>query len=215
MNAQEFASELHKSFSTRRREADLKVGAAEWSGFMFDILCRMARAQNLVPCGKGGGDHGGENRQSLWDFTMYDVWDQPEGDDVDAQSGLLTHWGLPCVVVEHENQHSESAFLNDFWKTLSTHAPLRVAIGYCGSRQNKKGDDLRESWVATINDKSARRPAGWNRAFIEGTEDLIALGFYGMTAADENFRFWIRSHKQWRWEEFTPPGNRSQGGTSR
>ena len=52
----------------------------------------------------------------LWDLTWYE------------RCGDL-RFLAPVAVIEHEKSHDDDHFLDDFWKVMGAHAPLRVKIG--------------------------------------------------------------------------------------
>lgn len=191
MRAVDFANALHAKFNASRRNGHKTKTAGDWTRHVFPLLKDIAEESDLWWAGRGQGKASqryGEAREYVWDFTMYDriVGKQP------AEA-----WNLPCVVIEHENAHSLLAFRFDHWKTLFSHAPLRIAIGYVGKHMAKR----RGEWVQAINDASDAN--AWH--FPPNTEDLIALGYYGMTKADNNFEFWRRRNDEREWTPLTIP----------
>lgn len=185
MSAHAFATALHAQLDAHRADTPDSDAPVAWSAFLFARLKAIASSHGLWWAGRGhrGATRPratvGEHREYLWDFTMYDN---------DAAGA----WNLPQVVVEHENDHSLDAFRFDHWKTLCAVAPLRVAIGYAGKQPSTRAD-----WVTQINVAAREKLNGWY--LPSGTEDLIALGYYGMTQGDGNFRFWRRRGTETEW----------------
>ncbi|MBZ0117784.1 MAG: hypothetical protein K8H88_12350 [Sandaracinaceae bacterium] len=99
-------------------------GADAWSAHVWQVLHRVARGLDVYcACSRGGHEPGcGEQREWLWDLSWY----EPGGDERFVQ---------PLVLIEHENAHGESQFLDDWWKVLAGYAPLRVMIGYTTSAE--------------------------------------------------------------------------------
>ncbi len=177
MTAADFARALHTKFESTRRRGHKTDTSRAWTRHVFPLLADIAKDHSLWWAGRGEGKvspRHGEAREYLWDFTMY----EPDRDGV---------WNLPRVIVEHENSHGFKAFSFDHWKTLCGFAPLRVTIGYRG----KRSAHLRSEWITKINDAAVSASNAWQ--FPPGTEDLIALGYYGMTEASGNFEFWRRT----------------------
>jgi hypothetical protein len=194
MQAIDFASALHAKFDKSRRNGHKTRTAADWTRHVFPLLRAIAKERHLWWAGRGKGEVNpryGEAREYLWDFTMYDRI---------AGKRPAEMWNLPCVVIEHENAYSLPAFRFDHWKTLFSHAPLRIAIGYV--RQTMA--DRRGEWVQEIND--ACEANAWH--FPPNTEDLIALGHYGMTEGNNNFEFWRRRRGQRSWKKLPVPAAR-------
>ena len=192
LDAESFARELHAEFEKKRVKGHKTKTVSEWTRHLFPMLAEIARRKNLWWAGRGYGEgkgelRDGEAREYLWDFTMYHR--------IKGRRAAKT-WNLPCVIIEHENSYNLPAFKFDHWKTLFSHAPLRVAIGYVRKRMASR----REEWVEEIN-RSADRHA-WH--FPPQCEDLIALGYYGMTKAD-NFEFWRRGRSERRWTKLPVP----------
>ncbi len=189
LTASVFAQALHKKFhETRRRSQRLDT-----SHHLFPLLREIAEEHGLWWAGRKAGSadpRHGEAREYLWDFTMYKAV---------AKKRPADAWNLPCVVVEHENLHGFAAFRFDHWKTLLSRAPLRVAIGYVSKTKAKR----RGEWVEAINETSVTD--AWD--FPPNTEDLIALGYFGMTKAD-NFEFWWRHGNNRQWTELAVPSKR-------
>lgn len=189
LDAQTFASELHTRFNDSRAAADETNTAGDWSRHVFPIFADIAEKHQLWWAGLNTGrprPRSGESREYLWDFTMY----HPDAD------GL---WNLPRVIIEHENSHAVTAFRFDHWKTLCGLAPLRVAIGYVGASAATK----RQEWVDEINAAGKAEANAWH--FPPDTEDLIALGYYGMTQGSGNHLFWRRTAASRKWTTLTVP----------
>ena len=182
ISAVDFARALHTKFDETRAAGHKTNTSGDWTHHVFPLLGAIAKDHRLWWAGRGMGKVNpryGERREYLWDFTMY----EPDS------AGL---WNLPRVIIEHENAHGYKAFSFDHWKTLCGYAPLRVAIGYRG----KRSANLRYEWIEKIN-LAAMAPANeW--LFPPDTEDLIALGYDGMTASG-NFEFWRRRGKEREW----------------
>ncbi len=193
MRAADFAKALHSKFDASRRDGHKTKTAGAWTRHVFPLLREIAEEHRLWWAGRGMGDLSpryGETREYLWDFTMYE-W-------VAGRRPVNT-WNLPCVVIEHENAHDRGAFRLDHWKTLFSHAQLRVAVGYVGARAEAK----RQDWVDDINVAARLGANAWH--FPDGTEDLIALGYYGMTKGTGNYLFWRRSHGETQWTPLAVP----------
>lgn len=188
LDAKTFAHELSTRFNATRAEANQTDTSGAWSRHVFPLLADIAEDHGLWWAGLNTGrqrSRTGESREYLWDFTMY----RPDTD------GL---WNLPRVIIEHENVHTLAAFRYDHWKTLCGLAPLRVAIGYVGADASQ-----RKQWVASINDAAEVNANAWY--YPAGTEDLIALGYYGMTQGSANYEFWCRRDDERRWTPLTLP----------
>lgn len=184
LDALRFATALRDRFSSTREEADIAATQGEWTSYMYSLLAGIAKRERLWWAGCAPSlrarSSGGEYREYLWDFTMY----EPTKRAV---------WNLPRVIVEHENVHSLAAFRFDHWKTLLAAAPLRVAIGYTPHASKQ------DAWVKDINRTAQDQVHGWSQR--PDVEDLIALGFWGMTKGEENFRFWRRTPGEVEWSE--------------
>ena len=186
MSAEQFARALHRMFDDTRERGDATNSAGEWSKHVFPMLARIAERHDLWWAGgntEPKQSRRGEAREYLWDFTLY----HPDKD------GL---WNLPRVIIEHENAHDLDSFRLDHWKTLCGVARLRVAIGYVGATMK----DQRHEWVEAINAAAKTKANAWH--FPPDTEDLIALGYYGMTTSG-NYEFWRRRNDEREWTPLT------------
>lgn len=189
VSGEKFRKRFLAEFNTSRDRAAATETQRDWSAYMFPLLASVAKSLGLWWAGSGFGlpSHPdpaeGERREYLWDFTMY-------------ARASRAKWNLPQVVVEHENLHSFEAFQLDHWKTLLANAPLRVAIGYTPRERD------RDMWVKSINTVARQPIHGWNQH--RTGQDLIALGYWGMTDKDARapFRFWIRHADEQQWTEF-------------
>lgn len=187
ISGQKFADELRAILKERHDEAEeaKKGKAAAWSHFMYPCLVDVAErlglwwASSAVPSRldpSGNAERRGERREYLWDLTLFARQGVGSGD-----------WGMPLVIVEHENAWSEAAFRVDHWKTLCAFAPLRVAIGYARNAAERK------TWIDEANAAVGREH--WT--FPQETEDLLVLGFGGMTVDDFGFHLRGRGAKNW------------------
>lgn len=182
ISAEQFAKALHWGFDRSRKDGHATNSAGEWSRYVFPLFAAIAEQHGLWWAGgntEAKRSRRGEAREYLWDFTLY----HPDKDGV---------WNLPRVIIEHENAHDLDAFRLDHWKTLCGVARLRVAIGYVGATAKNR----RHEWVEAINDAARERANAWH--FPQGAEDLIALGYYGMTT-DGNYQFWRRRDDERVW----------------
>lgn len=131
----------------------------EWTRFMTARLLELADSKQLHVCGRNLGTRtacGAEDRhlarEFMFDFTLY----------ADAD---WTEWGLPSIIIEHENHWSQAAFLQDFWKLLVGYAPLRVMFGYA-----KEQDGVDALVSVVLGHAKASR---WRYPPV--TEDLVLL----------------------------------------
>ncbi|MBP6842851.1 MAG: hypothetical protein KA201_03880 [Kofleriaceae bacterium] len=178
LTARQFATDLCAKFARdRKRHHD----AESWTAVMAETVAQLGEAHGLVAYGHGAGGTQ-RHREYLWDYTLY----------ADRRDGAL-----PAVVIEHENQHRLGAFRDDFWKILMANAPVRVAIGYC------KTADERAGWVEQLNDEAAT--GVWDASFLGACEDLIALGYWGMLQDGGNFQCWVRPDRGRRWLPYPAP----------
>jgi len=128
MDATAFLSALSRSFKKNRAQLPAAVQPATWTLFMQRCLLALAEDHGMHVCAQGLGRRSGlhvdpnqhKAAESLFDFTLFKPADWEA-------------WSLPSVIIEHENQWTEQAFLQDFWKLLVGYAPLRVMFGYAGS----------------------------------------------------------------------------------
>ena len=88
----------------------------------------------------------------LFDITIYKASDWED-------------WSLPSIIIEHENEWTERAFFQDFWKLLLGNANLRVMFGYA-----RTAKDVDERAAALL-----RHEAKSSWSYPESVEDLVLL----------------------------------------
>jgi hypothetical protein len=129
MNAEQFLLALGKAFSQHTEEAMKADGAPAWTRYMHARFLEVAASTNAHLCAEGlrelppaanAAQH--ISKEYLFDVTVYNRHDWQRS-------------SLPSVIIEHENQWSETALLQDFWKVLVGWAPLRVMIGYAANAE--------------------------------------------------------------------------------
>jgi hypothetical protein len=158
MNADRFLRAFGASFFEPPPWKGARLGATPWTDYMAERIWRMAHAEDLHLCTTTGRvieqgtpaqlEHW--RREYLFDFTMYSGWED---------------YSLPAVIIEHENEWRDEAFMLDFWKLMMGFAPLRVMLGYAGNQTQL------EQRVRTIRESA--RLSGWS--YPQGVEDLVLL----------------------------------------
>lgn len=161
-----FAAELPVSWD----EVDPPAATRRaWSAFVMPRLVLAAERFGMVGCAKTFGSKvPWARREHLYDLTWFARDCGP--------------FASPSLLLEHENDYAESAFLEDFWKLLFGWAPLRVMVGYTRSAE------ARTARVERVNEV-LRDPAN-AIGFPEGVTDLLLLGHWGM--APRGFAAWRR-----------------------
>lgn len=167
MDAKSFAK-LFLDFQDQG-EAEVAVSPAQWTIYITKRMLEIANKAEpkLHLCAESLGSFGGHDEQChqakewLFDFTFY----KDEG---------WNGWGLPLVVVEHENQDRGNSFHQDLWKVLASFAPLRVMIGYRPQRTAIDG------LVASLKQES--EASHWR--YPADSEDLILIGYRRMDVGD-------------------------------
>lgn len=160
MNAATFASALGVALKRNDSRRPSNGQPASWTLFMKGCLLDLAEANKMHMCAEGIGripsvrvDPGRHmSKEFLFDCTLYAEKDWEA-------------WSLPTVVIEHENEWSEPAFFQDFWKILIAHAPLRVMFGYAKKREGV------ERLSAAIREHAVK--SGW--WYPSNVEDIVFL----------------------------------------
>lgn len=187
MNADEFLAALANSLDDNpppaRTRTKLRTATA-WTSYMTERILDVAQATAAHVCARtiSPGRKAHERSEYLFDFTFY-----------------VTDWkdySLPIVLIEHENQWNEKAFLRDFWKLMFGYAPLRVMFGYTAS--TKKTTLLVERLRSEAAASSWKYPAD--------TEDLVFIGHRGMGALDWRILHRACGSSDWNARAFPPPG---------
>ncbi len=185
MNAREFLHYWQRVVTqTWDSEAKNADGAAQWTEYVTSCLHMVASEAGLwCACTHGShidgqGSKRGEHSEYLFDLTWYE-----------SVGASASEYSLPKVIIEHENQHSFQEFQLDHWKTLFGYAPLRIAIGYCRSAEE------RIKWVDEINQQSA----GLLWQFPQNCEDLIILGYAQM---DCDYTYYVRPQYGREWKPY-------------
>jgi hypothetical protein len=166
----------------RRLEAEAEDGNGAWTVHAWRILHAVARELRLYcACSKRHErPEDGEQREWLWDLSWYDP--RP-----------IKRFQPPLVVIEHENSHHDDDFINDFWKVMVAHAPLRLMIGYTGPTEKAMEKRLHAIHEA-VHD--------WT--FPQSATDAIVLRRYGTpswdylvrTAGSETFARWTARNRR-------------------
>jgi hypothetical protein len=160
MDAAALVTALGLSLKKNEAQIPQTVQPATWTSFMKGCLLDLAETHRMHVCAEGLGRMPGRNvdpgrhlaAEFLFDFTVYKKADWEA-------------WSLPSIIIEHENQWTETAFLQDFWKLLIGHAPLRVMFGYA-----RRASDV-DSRVRALF--AHERTSRWT--YPLGTEDLVLL----------------------------------------
>lgn len=189
MDAQRFLDRLKGTLPDHYPPGEVGFGA-DWTRWMVGHLHRMQHDAGYGCCchhsdeeqlvGIFGDDRSLHvHKEYLFDLTWY----RPEH---------WTIWGLPDVVIEHENSHSEAAFLIDQWKLFNAWAPLRVMFGYT---HGPGGWAERLSKLNQIGAAHGHRfPAG-----VQQVEDICLVGHGNMGPRD--FRILFRKHDCGEWKD--------------
>lgn len=184
MNAQQFFAEFKAALSANPAPQGPQV--AGWTGYIADCLLYLANHHQpgLHVCSaslrlqpRRNTNH--EQREYLYDFTLFEGWND---------------YSLPAVLIEHENQWSEHAFMLDFWKLLFGWAPLRVMIGYASTSEAARALAAKISLHAA--DSHWRYPAD--------TEDLVLIG-HGEMDRETGWTVVIRTQGTTNWSVILPP----------
>jgi hypothetical protein len=165
LNTDDFLHALRISLLAAPREAVsyAQVNATSWSSFMFGVLERVAATCGMVSCAaRHGTGPDWARREHLFDVT----WFRTNCGD----------WETPELILEHENQHNQTEFLKDFWKLLLGYAPMRVMIGYCSEASK------RIEWIEKVNEILTKSKS--HIRFPNAVDDVILLGYYGMSITD-------------------------------
>jgi hypothetical protein len=117
-------------------------------------------------------------QECLFDFTLYREW---------------RDYSLPSVIIEHENQWTDDAFMFDFWKLMMGFAPLRVMFGYAGTQPQL------ERRIEHI--RAQAKANGWN--YPQGVEDLVLLRSPDMSSRE--WRLLSRDGTEWMERVWTHP----------
>jgi hypothetical protein len=156
-------------------------GASAWTEGTFTLLADVATRLEMHACaarGTLGPEH--MRREFLFDVSVY------------AKEDWGNKWGLPKILIEHENSHSKAPFFDDFWKLMVGNAPLRVMFGYGAN-------------AASIEERvtMVREQSQINRwTYPRGTEDLVLLRYPG--DAWPNWRILHRACSS-TWSDFKSP----------
>ena len=186
MKAHDFLAKLARSLKARTPDAgpgsELRK-ATRWTSYMTERILDVAGAANAHVCAKTipRENEVHERAEYLFDFTLY-------------KSGWKDY-SLPIVLIEHENQWNEAAFLRDFWKLMLGYAPLRVMFGYVKSNENAG------SLVGTI--RAEAQTSSWT--YPGDTEDLVLIGHEGMGALD--WRILHRAAGSSDWKDSSLPAH--------
>ncbi|HRI65763.1 MAG TPA: hypothetical protein PK156_16065 [Polyangium sp.] len=186
MQAAEFLDALAKPL--KKLQPPKSSSSQDWTVYMTQCLFDAAKKhlhvhmcsrtlQKVDGPPKGSLTH--MSKEFLYDITLY-------------ASANWEDWSLPDVIVEHENHHSHQAFLWDFWKLLTGHAPLRVMFGYAN------GSDGVEERVKLVHNTAAK--SKWQ--YPNDSEDLVIVRAPNMTWS--TWRVLYRRRKTKTWVEYGP-----------
>ena len=162
-------------------------GAADWTFYITSRLRDLAARADAHLCastlgvlvGKERQEH--QRREYVFDFTIFTEWND---------------YSLPAVVIEHENQWTEAAFMFDMWKLMIGHAPLRVMFGYANTPA--AADHL----IARLREHAHQ--SSWTAP--SGVEDLVLVGHGGMDPI-KDWRVVRRHGVEWRLVSVGPAGS--------
>ncbi len=161
MNASTFLDAFFAALKKNARLPPATENASDWTSFMTNCLCTLADETKMHLCGrripKSRACRSNDPVRHMpnefhYDFTLY-------------ADGNWNWCSLPSVIIEHENQWSQHAFFQDFWKILAGFAPLRVMFGYA------KDKDHVETLAASIRQKA--HDDAWQ--YPAESEDLVLL----------------------------------------